>query len=299
MGRPSTGMTPCLLGRLTAALALAFWAARFARLVHLLEERCKRRVGLAGHVFGDLHRFALGGCGGLAGFADGWFGVGLGHRFADALLFIGGQARGLGATGGGLLTIAFALARGFAARLGFGLTVAFFAASTRLGVRLAIAPFTLTRSFTGRLGFGLASGLGVRLAVAAFGAARFLAAGLGLGLAAGLVGLTLFHGLTDLFKNRGNGGVGFAGGFIGGLAGFLLGLGGGLLGLGGLLMRFLYGRVLIGFLHGLAEALLFVRGERYRETWVGAAFGGRSLGSEVWARGVFGCETEGGEEEQG
>ena len=272
MGRPSTGMTPCLLGRLTAALALAFWAARFARLVHLLEERCKRRVGLAGHVFGDLHRFALGGCGGLAGFADGWFGVGLDHRFADALLFIGGQARGLGATGGGLLTIAFALARGFAARLGFGLTVAFFAASTRLGVRLAIAPFRLTRSF---------------------------AAGLGLGLAAGLVGLTLFHGLTDLFKNRGNGGVGLTGGFIGGLAGFLLGLGGGLLGLGGLLMRFLYGRVLIGFLHGLAEALLFVRGERYRETWVGATFGGRSLGSEVWARGFVGCKAKGRDEEQG
>jgi hypothetical protein len=64
-------------------------------------------------------------------------------------------------------------------------------------------------------------------------------------------------------------------------------------------MRFLYGRVLIGFLHGLAEALLFVRGERYRETWVGATFGGRSLGSDVRARGVFGRKTEGGEEEQG
>jgi hypothetical protein len=58
-------------------------------------------------------------------------------------------------------------------------------------------------------------------------------------------------------------------------------------------MRFLYGRVLIGFLHGLAEALLFVRGERYRETWVGATFGGRSLGADVRARGVFGCEAEG------
>ena len=265
-------MTPCLLGWLTAALALAFWAARFARLVHLLKERGERRVGLAGHVFGDLHRLTLGRGGGFTGGAYGWIAVGLRHRFADALLLIGGQARGLGATGGGLLTIAFALARGFAARLGFGLTVAFFAPSTRLGVGLAVA---------------------------AFGAARFLTAGLGFGLAAGLVGLTLFHGLADFFQNRRNGGVGLTGGFIGGLAGFLLGLGGGLLGLGGLLMRFLYGRVLIGFLHRLAEALLFVRGERYRETWVGATFGGRSFGADVRARGVFGRKAEGGEEEQG
>ena len=258
-------MITCLFGLLPAAL-------RFTCFTHLLEERGERRVGLSGGVFSDLHRLALGRGGGLAGFADGWFSVSLRHRFADTLLLIGGQARGLGATGGGLLAITFALARGFTAGLGFWLTVTFFAASTRLGVWLAVA---------------------------AFGAARFLAAGLGLGLAAGLVGLTLFHGLTDLFKNRRNGGVGFAGGFIGGLAGFLLGLGGGLLGFGGLLVGFLYGWVLIGFLHGLTEAFLFVRGEWDREARVGAAFGGRSLGSEVWARGVFGCETEGGEEEQG
>jgi hypothetical protein len=64
-------------------------------------------------------------------------------------------------------------------------------------------------------------------------------------------------------------------------------------------MGFLHGRILVGLLHGFAEALLFVGGEWDRETWVGASFGGRSLGSEVRARGVFGCETEGGEEEQG
>ena len=257
-------MITCLFGLLPAAL-------RFTCFTHLLEERGERRVGLSGGVFSDLHRLALGRGGGLAGFADGWFSVSLRHRLADTALLIGGQARGLGATGGGLLAITFALARGFTAGLGFWLTVTFASASR----------------------------LGVRLAVAAFGAARLLTAGLGLWLAAGLVGLTLFHGLTDLFKNRGNGGVGLTGGFIGGLAGFLLGFGGGLLGLGGLLVRFLYGRVLIGFLHGLAEALLFVRGERYRETWVGATFGGRSFGADVRARGVFGRKAEGGEEEQG
>ena len=258
-------MITCLFGLLPAAL-------RFTCFTHLLEERSERRVGLSGGVFSDLHRLALGRGGGLAGFADGWFGVGLGHRFADAALFVRREAWELGAAIGRLLAITFALARGFTAGRGFGLTVAFFAPSTRLGVGLAVA---------------------------AFGAARFLTAGLGFGLAAGLVGLTLFHGLADFFQNRRNGGVGLTGGFIGGLAGFLLGLGGGLLGLGGLLMRFLYGRVLIGFLHRLAEALLFVRGERYRETWVGATFGGRSFGADVRARGVFGRKAEGGEEEQG
>ena len=217
-------MITYLFGLLPAAL-------RFTCFTHLLEERGERRVGLSGGVFSDLHRLALGRGGGLAGFADGWFSVSLRHRLADTLLLIGGQARGLGATGGGLLAIIFALARGFTAGLGFRLTVA----------------------------FARASQLGVRLAVAAFGASRLFTAGLGLGLAARLVGLTLFHGLTDLFENRGDRRVGLTGSFIGGLAGFLLGLGGGLLGLGGLLMRFLYGRVLIGFLHGLAEALLFVR----------------------------------------
>ena len=258
-------MITCLFGLLPAAL-------RFTCFTHLLEERGERRVGLSGGVFSDLHRLALGRGGGLAGFADGWFSVSLRHRLADTALFVRREAWELGAAIGRLLAIAFALARGFTAGLGFWLTVTFFASASRLGVRLAVA---------------------------AFGAARLLTAGLGIGLAAGLVGLTLFHGLTDLFKNRGDRRVGLTGGFIGGLAGFLLGLGGGLLGLGGLLMRFLYGRVLIGFLHGLAEALLFVRGERYRETWVGATFGGRSLGSEVRARGVFGRKAEGGEEEQG
>ena len=181
-------MITCLFGLLPAAL-------RFTGFTHLLEERGERRVGLSGGVFSDLHRLALGRGGGLAGFADGWFSVSLRHRLADTLLLIGGQARGLGATGGGLLAIAFALARGFTAGLGFWLTVTFFASASRLGVRLAVA---------------------------AFGAARLLTAGLGLWLAAGLVGLTLFHGLTDLFKNRGDGGVGFTGGFIGDLAGFLL-----------------------------------------------------------------------------
>ena len=285
-------MITCLFGLLPAAL-------RFTCFTHLLEERSERRVGFAGGVFSDLHRLALGRGGGLAGFADGWFGVSLRHRLADTLLLIGGQARGLGATGGGLLAITFALARGFTAGLSFGLTVTFFASASRLGVRLAVAAFTLTRSFTGRLGFGLASGLGVRLAVAAFGAARLLVAGLGLGLAAGLVGLTLFHGLADLFENRGDRRVGLAGGFIGGLAGFLLGLGGGLLGLGGLLVCLLYGRVLIGFLHGFAEALLFVRGERDRKARVSAVFGGRSFGADVRAWGIFGRKAEGGEEEQG
>jgi len=64
-------------------------------------------------------------------------------------------------------------------------------------------------------------------------------------------------------------------------------------------MRFLYGRVLIGFLHRLAEALLFVRGEWDREARVGAAFRGRSFGADVRARGIFGRKAEGGEEEQG
>ena len=252
-------MITYLFGLLPAAL-------RFTCFTHLLEERGERRVGLSGGVFGDLHRLALGQGGGLAGFAHGRFSVGLRHRFTDFLLLVGGQARELGAAIGRLLAFAYALARGF------WLTVTFFAASTQLGVRLAVA---------------------------AFGAARLFTAGLGLGLAARLVGLTLFHALTDLFKNRGNGGVRFAGGFIGGLAGFLLGLGGGLLGLGGLLMRFLYGRVLIGFFHGLAEAFLFVGGERDRETRISTAFGGRSLGSDVRTRGVFGRKAEGGEEEQG
>jgi hypothetical protein len=164
------------------------------------------------------------------------------------------------------LAITFALARGFTAGLGFWLTFAFFASASRLGVGLAVA---------------------------AFGAARLLSAGLGLGLASRLVGLTLFHGLADLFKKRGDGRVGLTGGLVGKLTGLLLGFGGGLLGFGGLLMRFLYGRVLIGFLHRLAEALLFVRGEWDREARVGAAFRGRSFGADVRARGVFGCEAEG------
>jgi hypothetical protein len=147
--------------------------------------------------------------------------------------------------------------------------------------------------------FASASRLGVGLAVAAFGAARLLAAGLCLGLASRLAGLTLFHGLADLFQDRGDGRVGLTGGLVGNLTGLLLGFGGGLLGFGGLLMGFLYGRVLIGFLHGFAEALLFVRGERDLEARVGATFRGRSFGADVRARGIFGRKAEGGEEEQG
>ena len=231
-------MMLCLLGRLASALGLASGATGFEGLMHFIQERGDGGVRLAGDVFGDLHRLALGGGRGLAGFAHGRFSVGLCHRFADFLLLVGGQARKLGATVVGLLAIAFTLAGGFTPRLGFR-------------------------------------------------------------LAAGLVGLTLFHGLADFFQNRRNGGIGFAGGFIGDFTGFLLGFDGGLLGFGGLLMRFLYGRVLIGFLHGLAEAFLFVGGERDRETRISTAFGGRSLGSDVRTRGVFGRKAEGGEEEQG
>ena len=61
-----------------------------------------------------------------------------------------------------------------------------------------------------------------------------------------------------LFEERGDGGVGLAGGFIGDIAGLLLGLGGGLLGFGGLLVGFLYCGILIGFLQGFVEALLVV-----------------------------------------
>ena len=173
---------------------------------------------------------------------------------------------------GWLLAITFALARGFAGGLGLWLTFAFFASASRLGVGLAVA---------------------------AFGAARLLTAGLGLGLASRLVGLTLFHGLADLFKKRGDGRVGLTGGLVGKLTGLLLGFGGGLLGFGGLLMRFLYGRVLIGFLHRLAEALLFVRGEWDREARVRATFRAGAFGTERGAGSFFGGEAEGGEEEQG
>jgi hypothetical protein len=56
---------------------------------------------------------------------------------------------------------------------------------------------------------------------------------------------------------------------------------------------------MIGFLHGFAEALLFVRGEWDREARVGAAFRGRSFRADVRTRGIFGRKAEGGEEEQG
>jgi hypothetical protein len=231
-------MFQCLLGRLAATPGFAFRAAGFAGLMHLLEERSDGRVGLAGDIFGNLDRLALGGGRVLAGFAHGRVFIGLGHRLADAALFVRRKSRDHAAAVSWLLAIAFALARGFTAGLGFG-------------------------------------------------------------LASRLVGLTLFHGLADLFEKRGDGRVGLTGGLIGKLAGFLLGLGSGLLGFGGLLMRFLYGRVLIGFLHGFAEALLFVRGEWDREARVGAAFRGRSVGADVRARGIFGRKAEGGEEEQG
>jgi hypothetical protein len=183
----------------------------------------------------------------------------------DAALFVRRKSGNHAAAVGWLLAIAFALPRGFTTGLGFWLTVA----------------------------FARASRLGVGLAVVAFGAARLLSTGLGLGLASRLAGLTLFHGLADLFEKRGDGRVGLAGDLVGNLTGLLLGLGGSLLGLGGLLMRFLYGRVLLGFLHRLAEAPLFVRGEWDREARVGTTFRGRSFRADVRARGVFGCEAEG------
>ena len=238
-------MFPCLLGLLAAARVLALRAARFAGLAHLLEERRDRRVGLAGDVFGDLDRLALGRGGGFAGGTHGRIAVGLGHGFADATLLFGREARDHApAIGAGLTDVA-----------------------------------------TGAITFGLT-----------FGPARLLAARLTLGLAIGLVRLTALHGFLDLLKDRGDLGVGLAGGVIGNVPGLLLGFLGSLLSLGGLLMGFLHRRVLLGLLHGLMEALLFIGAKRDRL----AAFLSRTLVSGGRTRAFFGGEAEGGgEEEQG
>jgi hypothetical protein len=254
--------------------------------MHLFKERGDRGVGFPGGVCGNLHRLALGGGGGFAGFLDGWIGVGFRHGFADALLFVWAQAGELADAIVGLLTIGFTLTRGITAWLGFRLTVAFFASATRLGIGLSIAAFTLTG--------GLAAGLGFGLAVAFTEASRLF-----IGLATFLVWLALFHGPADFFKNRGHLGVGLTGGFFRDFVGLLLGFGGGLLGLAGLFAGFLDGWVLVGLLHRFMQALLFVRGELDGKAWDGAAFGGWSVGADVRARGVFGRKAEGGEEEQG
>jgi hypothetical protein len=64
-------------------------------------------------------------------------------------------------------------------------------------------------------------------------------------------------------------------------------------------MGFLHRRVLLGLLHGFAEALLFVRGEWDREARVRATFRAGAFGTERGAGSFFGGEAEGGEEEQG
>jgi sialate O-acetylesterase len=245
-------MIPCLFGLLAAARILTLRAARFAGLAHLLEERGEGRVGLAGDVFGDLDRLALGRGGGFAGGTHGGVAVGLGHGFADATLLFGREARDHApAIGAGLTDVA-------AGTITFGLTRAAFA--------------------TGLIGL-------------TFGPAR-----LTLGLAVGLVRLTALHGFLDLLKDRGDFGVGLAGGVIGNVSGLLLGFLGSLLSLGGLLMGFLHRRVLLGLLHGLMEALLFIGAKRDRL----AAFLSRTLVSGGRTRAFFGGEAEGGgEEEQG
>ena len=245
-------MIPCLFGLLAIATIVALRSARFAGLAHLLEERGEGRVGLAGDVFGDLDRLALGRGGGFAGGTHGRIAVGLGHGFADPTLLFGREARDHApAIGAGLTDVA-------TGAITFGLTRAAFA--------------------TGLIGL-------------TFGPAR-----LTLGLAVGLVRLTALHGFLDLLKDRGDLGVGLAGGVIGNVPGLLLGFLGSLLSLGGLLMGFLHRRVLLGLLHGLMEALLFIGAKRDRL----AAFLSRTLVSGGRPRAFFGGEAEGGgEEEQG
>jgi hypothetical protein len=117
-----------------------------------------------------------------------------------------------------------------------------------------------------------------------FRTARLLAARLHLRLAVRLFGLTALHGFLDLLKDRGDFGVGLAGGVIGNVSGLLLGFLGSLLSLGGLLMGFLHRRVLLGLLHGLMEALLFIGAKRDRL----AAFLSRTLVSGGRTRAFFG-----------
>ena len=254
-------MFPCLFGLLAVATIVALRAARLAGLAHLLEERGDRRVGLAGDVFGDLDRLALGRGGGFAGGADGGIAVGLGHGFADATLFVGREARD------------------HAAAIGAG----------------------FTEVATGAVALGLTgASVAIRLVRLTFRTARLLAARLDLGRTAGLVRLTVFHGLLDLLEDRGDFRVGLAGRFVGGFPGLLLGLLSGLLGFGRLLMGFLHRGVLLGLLHGLMQAFLFVGAQFDRQTRRRAAFLAGALGAGGRTRAFFGGETEGGgEEEQG
>ena len=254
-------MFPCLFGLLAVAPIVALRAARLAGLAHLLEERGDRRVGLAGDVFGDLDRLALGGGGGFAGGAHGGVAVRLGHRFADATLFVGREARD------------------HAAAIGAG----------------------FTEVATGAVALGLTgASVAIRLVRLTFRTARLLAARLDLGRTAGLVRLTVFHGLLDLLEDRGDFRVGLAGRFVGGFPGLLLGLLSGLLGFGRLLMGFLHRGVLLGLLHGLMQAFLFVGAQFDRQTRRRAAFLAGALGAGGRTRAFFGGETEGGgEEEQG
>jgi len=266
-------MFPCLFGLLAVATVVALRTTRLAGLAHLLEERGDRRVGLTGDVFGDLDRLALGGGGGFAGGADGGVAVGLGHGFADATLFVGREARDHPTTiGAGLTDVA-------TAAIALGLTRAAFATG------LIGLTFGTARSFPARLDLGTTRGF---------------AAGLALGLAVGLIRLTAFHGRLDFFEDGGDGRVGLASGVVGDFTRLLLGLLGGLLSLGGLLMGLLHRRVLLGLLHGLMQALLFVGAERDRQPGGLTAFLAGALGSGGRARTFFGGEAEGGgEEEQG
>ncbi len=254
-------MIPCLFGLPAVATIVALGAARFAGLAHLLEEGGKGGVGLAGDVFGDLDRLALGRGGGFAGGAHGGVAVGLGHGFADATLLIGREARDHATTvGAGLTDLA-------TRAVAFGLTRAAFAA---------------------------------RLIGLALGTARRFAARLALRGAPGLVGLPAFHGFLDFFEDRGDGRVGLAGGIVGDFTRLLLGFLGGLLGLGSLLVGFLHRRILLGLFHGLMQAFLFIRAKLDRKAGRRAPFLARALGAGGRAGSFLGGEAEGGgEEEQG
>lgn len=266
-------MIPCLFRLLAVATIVALRAARLANLAYLLEERRKGRVGLTGDVLGDLDRLALGRGGGFAGGAHGGITVGLGHGFADTTLFVGREARDHAPTVGAGLTD---VAAGTIALRMVGASLA-----TRL-IGLALGPARL-----------LAAGLDL-------GTTRGFAAGLTLRLSVRLVGLAALHGLLDLFEDRGDGGIGLAGGVFGEFAGLLLGILGGLLGLGGLLMGFLYRRVLLGLLHGLMEAFLLIGAKWDRLAGRRTSFLSRALGSGGRTGAFFGGEAEGGgEEEQG
>jgi hypothetical protein len=154
-----------------------------------------------------------------------------------------------------------------------GLFAVAFADTARLGIRLTISAFAVAGCFAARLVFRFATRLDVR---------------------------ALLHRLADLLQDRGDFRIGFAGGVLGEFAGLLLGLGGGLLSLGGLFVRLFHRGVLLGFLHGFMEALLFVGAKLDRQSGQLAAFLSGALGARGLARGFVGGEAEGrGEEEQG